>query len=273
MIDDYRVTFLSSVPALWPMAMKMGREPRQRSLRRVHIGSAPLASALWSEVASWTGAETVNCYGTTETANWISGASSVADGIVDGAVGRMWGGIAAVFSEDGQIRPFGTGEILVRTPSLMSGYLHRPDLTRSVMHQGWHRTGDLGTLSESGHIRLTGRLKDEINRAGFKIQPAEIDALLGHHPAIAEACSFAIPDPIAGEIVGAAVTLNSGADETPDTLRSWCRSRLRREAVPERWFIIDSLPRNARGKVSRDAVRRKVLEETSHGRPAGGLAD
>jgi oxalate---CoA ligase len=269
LVDEYRVTFLSSVPALWPMAMKLGSEPKRGTLKRVHIGSAPLAATLWSEVVAWSGAETVNCYGTTETANWISGASSRVDGIGEGTVGRMWGGTAAVLAEDGEIRQSGTGEILLRTPSLMSGYLNRPDLTAAAMHDGWYRTGDRGTVSDDGSIRITGRLKDEINRAGFKIQPAEIDALLGCHPAIAEACVFAIPDPVAGEIVGAAVKLNDGAAETPETLRTWCRSRLRREAVPERWFIVDDLPRNARGKIGRDAVRRNVLEEAAHDAPAG----
>jgi acyl-CoA synthetase (AMP-forming)/AMP-acid ligase II len=273
LIDDYRITFLSSVPTLWPMTMKLSGEPTRRSLRRVHIGSAPLPAGLWSDVASWTGAETVNCYGTTETANWISGASSRVDGIVEGAVGGMWGGTAAVLADDGHIASSGTGEILVRTPSLMSGYLYRSDLTAAAMRAGWLRTGDSGVVSEIGDIRITGRLKDEINRAGFKIQPAEIDALLGRHPAVAEVCAFAIPEPVAGEIVGVAVKLTDGADETPATLRAWCRSRLRHEAVPERWFIVDDLPRNARGKIGRDAVRRKVLEETTHDAPAGGPND
>lgn len=263
LIDDYRITFLSSVPALWPMTIKLNGEPSRRSLQRVHIGSAPLPARLWSDVVSWTGAETFNCYGMTETANWISGASSRVDGIVEGAVGRMWGGTAAVLAEDGQIHQFGVGEILLRTPSLMSGYLHRPELTEAGMHYGWYRTGDRGAVTESGQIRLAGRLKDEINRAGFKIQPAEIDALLGRHPAVAEVCAFAIPDPVAGEIVGAAVKLADGANETPETLRAWCRSQLRREAVPERWFIVDDLPRNARGKIGREAVRRAVLEQAN----------
>ena len=153
--------------------MKLSGTPTRRSLQRVHIGSAPLAATLWSDVATWTGADTVNCYGTTETANWISGGSSRVDGISEGAVGRMWGGTASVLTEDGQILPSGDGEILVRTPSLMSGYLHRSDLTTAAMRDGWYRTGDRGAVTEDGFIRITGRLKDEINRAGFKIQPAE----------------------------------------------------------------------------------------------------
>jgi acyl-CoA synthetase (AMP-forming)/AMP-acid ligase II len=272
-VDDYRITFLSSVPALWAMAMKFNAEPSRRSLLRVHVGSAPLSPALWSEIVSWSGADVINCYGMTETANWISGASSRADGIADGAVGRMWGGSAAVLDDDGQIRQTGIGEVLVQTPSLMSGYLRRPGLTASAMHEGWYRTGDRGIVSDSGHIRLVGRLKDEINRAGFKIQPAEIDALLIHHPAVAEACAFAIPDPVAGEVVAAAVKLNADTRETPETLRAWCRARLRREAVPERWFIVDDIPRNARGKVGREAVRRSILKDASHGAEAGRAAD
>lgn len=168
-VQDYRITFLSSVPALWPMAMKFSAEPSRRSLLRVHVGSAPLSPALWSEIVSWSGADVINCYGMTETANWISGASSQVDGIADGAVGRMWGGTVAVLDDDGRIWHAGAGEILVQTPSLMSGYLHRPDLTASAMHEGWYRTGDQGVVSDSGNIHLIGRLKDEINRAGFKI--------------------------------------------------------------------------------------------------------
>jgi thioesterase domain-containing protein/acyl carrier protein len=127
------------------------------------------------------------------------------------------------------------------------------------MIDGWFRTGDSGTVDELGRICVTGRLKDEINRAGFKVQPAEIDMLLETHPAIAETCVFAVPDPISGESVGAAIRLTSGANLDIGSLRAWCRERLRREAVPDRWFIVDDIPRNARGKVNRDALRRTLL--------------
>ena len=77
----------------------------------------------------------------------------------------------------------------------MSGYLGRPDLTAAVVGGGWLHTGDRGTVDEVGRVRLTGRIKDEINRGDLKIQPAEIDMLLETHPAVTEACVFAIPDP------------------------------------------------------------------------------
>lgn len=157
----------------------------------------------------------------------------------------------------------GVGEIAVQSPSLMTGYLHRPDLTAAVLIAGWYRTGDLGEIDADGNIRLTGRAKDEINRAGFKVQPAEIDMLLERHPSIAEACTFAIPDPVSGEIVAVAVRLAPGSSETEQSLRAWCLERLRREAAPERWFFVDDIPKTSRGKVSRDTVRNSLLPDAS----------
>ena len=261
-IDKHGISFLTSVPALWNIVKRCSEPPARNSLVRVHVGSAPLSAKLWSEIAAWSGAEVVNCYGMTETANWIAGASSRTDGVADGLVGKTWGGVAAVMDDSGAIHRTGVGEIVVQSPCLLSGYLNRPDLTAAAMPRGWFRTGDRGTVDELGRIRLTGRIKDEINRAGFKVQPAEIDLLLETHPAVAEACVFAIPDPISGEVVGAAVRLVQGATADISSLQAWCRERLRRDAVPERWFVVASIPRNARGKVNREAVRRKLVEVT-----------
>jgi oxalate---CoA ligase len=262
LIDMHRISFMSSVPALWRGVTRLSRSPLGNSLCRVHVGSAPLSVRLWSEIAAWSRAEVVNCYGMTETANWIAGASSRSDGIADGLVGKPWGGLASVVNDDGRMQAIGTGEIAIKSPTLMSGYLKREDLTTAATINGWLRTGDRGKIDELGHIWLAGRIKDEINRAGFKVQPAEIDSLLETYPGIAEACVFAVPDPISGESVGAAIRFTAGADPSIGRLRSWCCERLRRRAVPDRWFIVDHIPRNARGKVNRDAVARILVGAT-----------
>jgi acyl-CoA synthetase (AMP-forming)/AMP-acid ligase II len=202
----------------------------------------------------------LNCYGITETANWVGGARA-SEGIAQGLVGKPWGGEAAICDESGIIRASGEGEIVLRSPALMSGYLARPDLSASAIRNGWYHTGDRGRVDQSGRIWLAGRIKEEINRAGFKVQPAEIDRLLEQHPAVAEACAFAQPDPVAGETVGVAVCLLPGASETAESLRAWCRARIRREAVPEHWHFLHEIPRNARGKLNRDAVQRLIAED------------
>jgi acyl-CoA synthetase (AMP-forming)/AMP-acid ligase II/thioesterase domain-containing protein len=261
-VDEHNISFMSSVPTLWHVATIHSRPPLGGSLARVHVGSAPLSAALWSRVATWSRAEVVNCYGITETANWIAGASSRADGIAQGLVGKMWGGTAAVMDDSGSIGAAGDGEIVVRSPSLMAGYLDRPELTAEAVSQGWFRTGDRGSVDDRGCIWLTGRIRDEINRSGFKVQPAEIDAVLESHPAIAEACVFGIPDSMSGEAVAAAIRLASGATASAESLQAWCRERMRRDAVPEHWFFVADIPRTPRGKISRDGVCRMLAKDT-----------
>ena len=251
------ITFMSSVPSFWKVALKAGKPPSRRTLARVQIGSAPLAAGLWRQVMDWTGTDdVVNMYGITETCNWIGGASARDFAPEDGLIGRLWGGSALLGLPDGRAVAAGEGEILVQTPSLMTGYLGRPDLTAQVLRAGWFHTGDIGTLDAAGVLRLTGRQKHEINRGGIKVHPEEIDLLLERHAAVAEACTFGIPDDISGEIVGIAVRLaDGGAAVAADDLRAWCRERLKRESVPERWFVVPEIPKTDRGKINRDRVR------------------
>jgi acyl-CoA synthetase (AMP-forming)/AMP-acid ligase II len=196
-----------------------------------------------------------------ETANWFSGASS-ADGIGDGRVGEPWGGRAGIVGADGIISAEGEGEIVVQTPALMSAYLDRQELTEAAIRDGWFRTGDTGRIDRRGEIILTGRIKEEINRGGIKVQPADVDRVLGAHPDVAEACAFALPDPASGEMVGVAVRMAEGKVMDALALRAWCMDRLRREAVPERFFAVGTMVVSGRGKVSRDAVRRAVTGDT-----------
>ncbi len=260
-VDQYRIGFLSSVPAFWRIALKFSSAPTQATLLRVHMGSAPLPPELWANVADWSGADVINCYGVTELANWVAGASSRTNGIGEGRVGRPWGGQVRIKDSAGNVRDTGDGELLVKSPSVMSGYLHRPDLTAAALIDGWYHTGDTGHIAEDGVITLTGRIKDEINRAGFKVQPLEIEILLESHSAVSEACVFGIEDEVSGEIVAAAVCPKTGRNISIGDLQKWCATRMRREAVPERWFVLDTLPRSDRGKLSRDDVR-KMLPQT-----------
>ena len=253
-IDEHAITFLSSVPSLWKIAAKASPPPAGGSLRRVHIGSAPLSALVWRNVARWAGeAEVVNMYGITETANWIAGASSRGIEPADGLVGRMWGGSARTMAAASE-EESDEGELSVRTPSLMSGYFQRPDLTQTVIRQGWFHTGDIGRIDAQGMIHLTGRAKLEINRAGTKVHPEEVELVLESLDSVGEACVFGVPDEVSGEIVAAAVRLLPGAREDGAGLRARLSARMRRECIPERWFFVDEIPRNDRGKVDRRAM-------------------
>jgi acyl-CoA synthetase (AMP-forming)/AMP-acid ligase II len=142
----------------------------------------------------------------------------------------------------------------------MQGYFGQPDLTAQVLTGGWFATGDSGEIDEEGRIRIVGRLKHEINRAGVKIPAEEIDLLLERHPQVREACSFALADPVVGELVAVAVVAADPAPIDVNALKDWCARHIRREAVPARIFMLDELPRTDRGKLNRDRVRAACLQ-------------
>jgi acyl-CoA synthetase (AMP-forming)/AMP-acid ligase II len=264
LIDEHGITFMSSVPTLWKRILGTSAAPESGSLARVHVGSAPLSTTLWEGISAWAGTRNVvNMYGITETANWIAGAALTDSGATDGAVGRMWGGAAAVRSDDGEIHAVGDGELVVQAPSLMKGYFRLPEQTADVLADGWFRTGDIGHIDAAGSIRLTGRQKYEINRGGLKVHPEDIDLLLERHPTVGEACAFAIPDEIEGEAVGVAVTPVAGVEVDTRALRRWCAERLAREKVPTRWFVVTEIPKTDRGKINRDVVAAHCLQETA----------
>jgi len=261
-IDEFDIRFLSSVPSFWKLVTRFSKPPANGTLKRVHVGSAPLSTDLWQAIAEWAGTRQVfNMYGITETANWIGGTSLDQSKQQDGQIGEVWGGSALVKnSKTGKISATGTGELLIQSPSLMTGYYQQPDLTAQVLKDGWFHTGDIGVIDKEGSIQITGRQKSEINRAGIKISPEEIDLLLERHPDIQEVCVFGLPDPISGESVAAACVLKEQTERTPKDLRNWLKGYIRREAIPEHWFFLAEIPKTDRGKINRNIVRDVCLE-------------
>ncbi len=261
LVDEHKITFMSSVPSFWKMVCKLSNSPQKDSLKRVHVGSAPLSTDLWQAIADWSGTEQVfNMYGITETANWIGGTSLKDGRSMDGRIGSVWGGTAMIRQENGTLGSSGKGELLIQTPSLMCGYYKQPELTAEVLQNGWFHTGDIGIIEEDREIRITGRSKSEINRAGMKILPEEIDLLLERHDEVQEVCVFGMPDPVSGEKVAAACVLKEGSSLTQGDLSTWMQPLIRREAIPESWFFVPEIPKTDRGKINRDQVRDACLK-------------
>ena len=258
-LDRERITFMSSVPSFWKIAMRMSGGPKN-PLARVHVGSAPLSMELWTEISRWVGTRRVfNMYGMTETANWIGGAPLDDPRAGDGLVGHAWGGTFAVLGEDGKVSTRGAGEVVLNAPSIMLGFHGMAEKTAEAFHGSWFRTGDIGEIDAEGRLFLVGRIKNEINRGGIKVPAEEIDMLLERHPEIAEACAFGLPDPVSGECVAAAIVMRPGSSDSDDLIKEWCRVHIRAEAVPSQLFRLTEIPRNERGKVVRSVVREIAL--------------
>lgn len=261
LVDEHAITFLSSVPSFWRLALRVGRPPVGGSLEQVFCGSAPLSAALWEQIADWTGARVRNAYGITETASWVAG--TTVDGVApeDGLVGVPWGADVAIMADaaaapgGGEERPAGEeGLVWLRTPALMRGYLDRPDLTDAVVSQGWFSTGDVGVVDERGLLLLRGRLREEINKGGLKVYPGDVDGVVEQFAGVVDACAFAVDDPLLGQDVAVAVVVDGPPDGTLAALRAWLPERLARHQLPVRWYVLDEIPRTSRGKVNRADV-------------------
>ncbi len=255
-IDDHEISFMSSVPSFWKLATKLSKPPVRNSLKRVHVGSAPLSIDDGERIIEWCGTnQFFNMFGMTEAANWISGGQFDPSAPSGGFVGKPWGGSLGILNEDGTVSPQGRGEVVIQSPSMMDQYLGDEEATDAAFVAGWFRTGDIGDLNPATGLTLVGRQKWEINRGGIKVQAEEVDQLLEGHSDVLEACAFAVPDRVAGEAVAAAVQLHGGAGVSLEDIREWCRHRARPDAVPI-WIVeLDELAKNSRGKLDRLVIR------------------
>lgn len=159
-----------------------------------------------------------------------------------------------IIDEAGEIVPLGVpGEYCSRGPGVMLGYWNQPEATASSIRDGWMHSGDLATMDERGRVRIVGRIKDMIIRGGENIYPAEVEAFLSTHPAIADAAVFGIADEKFGEQVCAWVRTRTPIDA--DEIIAFCKGAISHQKVPARIRIVDEFPMTVTGKIQKFAMR------------------
>lgn len=242
---ESHATWYSAVPTIHQVLLRRADEDDApcQSFRFIRSSSAALAPAMQRQLEERFGAPVLQAYGMTEASHQIA-SNPLPPG--EGAAGSVGHGTGV------EITIGDAGEVLIRGPNVTAGYLRNPEANAAAFVDGWFRTGDQGIRDERGRLRLTGRLKELINCGGEKISPLEVDAVLLHHPAVAEAVCFGAPDAKYGEVVHAAVVLKATCDA--ETLRAFCREHLAEFKVPVRIHITDHVPRTATGKVQRRHV-------------------
>jgi len=261
-VEMARPTFFSAVPTIYALLTSQpGAQPDTRSLRFVICGAAPMPRPLIGEFEERFGVPVVEGYGLSEctvvcTLNPVHGVRKA------GSVGLAMPGIdVEVVDETHQSLPAGqAGEVVVRGPNVMRGYLGRPEESAQVLRGGWLHTGDVGRFDDDGYLTLVDRVKDLIIRGGENIYPKEIEDILYAHPAVLEAAVVGQPDPVFGEQPVAFVTLRPGFDTAPEELIEHCRQSLARYKVPRRLHIEDTLPKNAVGKVAKPVLRERLKD-------------
>ncbi len=265
-IEREKVTFTTAAAVFLHDLVGVYREGRFTDHRITYFmsGGAATPPALIREanelgVMAWRG------YGMTETGGgvcWGSPHESIE--VKAESDGRVIPGteIQAVDPDRNPLPPGGEGEIRVRSPQSMMGYTVEELTTAQLDEAGWTYTGDVGTVSATGIVRITGRIKDIINRAGEKFSTRDIEELILSHPSIASVAVVGLPDPRLGETVGAFITLAPGAEWDGGTavVEYLKDRRLTLQKIPTSWTVLDTLPFTASGK-----VQKHVLVDLSRG--------
>ncbi len=244
------VASLWTVPAVIRLLVAQSRPcPAGLRLRVVRTGAAPLASDVERAVGERYGARIVQKYASTEGGAMIG---TPRDGAPAGSIGAPYPGVRArLVDEAGTDVPEGaTGELIVRSPGVMIGYLDAPEATAQALRDGWLWTGDLARRDADGFYFLEGRRALRINVGGHKVAPEEVEAVLLQHPGVREVVVLAMPNAARGEVVRA-VIVPAGEAPPISALRQFCRERLTGYKVPRQWEFRDDLPRSPLGKVLR----------------------
>ena len=249
-------TILAGVPSMFRTLLAQPDIDAPK-LRAMWTGGEVLAPALAHTLARFVPAAIRDLYGLTETGScdFHLGPADQPNGF--GTIGHPTGGVAFRIALD--------GELQIRTPFGMLGYLDNPVLTEASFADGFFRTGDLARLTADGTVALVGRAKDVISRGGNKIAPLEIDNLLVEHPGIAAALCAGVADARLGEVIHAVVVPRAGAELDAATLRHWLLGRTERFKVPDVFHFRDTLPSGSSGKADRKAVAQLAARLTASG--------
>ncbi|NMN93909.1 class I adenylate-forming enzyme family protein [Antrihabitans stalactiti] len=257
-IESVRPTFFSAVPTIYSMLAALPDEvkPDTSSVRFAVCGAAPASAELLARFENRYGFPLLEGYGLSEgtcgsTINPVSGVRKA------GTVGIPFPGQELrILDPDGnEVAQGENGDVVVRGPNVMRGYLGRADDTAAVIVNGWLRTGDVGHLDADGYLSLVGRSKEMIIRGGENIYPKEIEDVLAGEPAVLEAAVIGVPDPTWGEIVVAYVQPRPGSTIDLQQLEERCATHLSKYKRPKTIHVLDALPKNAVGKIDKKALR------------------
>lgn len=261
-IEQYRISSAFLTP---PVLGDLVREPavehaNLRSLRSVLCAAAPLGAEVEARAAERLGCVVRQGYGMTEASGPVSTMLIGTEVQRRGSVGQLVPNTTCQVVDLGTRRPLGPderGELLVRGPQVMRGYLRQPEATAgSLSTDGWLRTGDVGYADAAGFLYVVDRVKEIIKYKAYQVAPAELEAILLGHPAVADAAVVPSPDPEAGEVPKAYVVRREGVPVTADELLRHVSERVAAYKRIRRFEFTDTIPRSASGKI----LRRVLVE-------------
>jgi acyl-CoA synthetase (AMP-forming)/AMP-acid ligase II len=205
------------------------------------------------------GCPVIEAYGMTEAAHQMT-SNPLGEGLQKaGYVGIVTSPDVCILDQQANRLPAGsTGEVCIRGDNVTPGYENNPKANEESFTNGWFRTGDEGVFDSDGYLKITGRLKEIINRGGEKISPLEVDNVLMEHPDVQQVVTFAVADKMLGEEIGAAIVLRDGAKIDEAGLRAFAETHLAKFKVPKYMRFLDEIPKGATGKLQRIGLAAKL---------------
>jgi acyl-CoA synthetase (AMP-forming)/AMP-acid ligase II len=262
-LDEAKPSWYTAVPtmhqAILARAERNADSVAQAKLRFIRSSSSSLPPQVMAELERVFSCPVIEAYGMTEAAHQMASNPLPPLQRVAGSVGLAAGPEVAIMNNEGKLLRAGeTGEIVIRGPNVTTGYENNPKANVEAFAHGWFHTGDQGTMDAQGYVRITGRLKEIINRGGEKISPREVDEVLMDHPAVQQVVTFAMPHDKLGEEVAAAVVLREGQTASERELRDFVAERLAGFKVPRKLVFLEEIPKGATGKLQRIGLAEKL---------------
>ena len=264
LIQEYQVTVIAVVPTILAVILAHPTldEYDLSSLKEVIVGAAPLPVEIARAFSEKYDCRIREIYGQTE-GTGLGSVNYRTDPYKPGSAGKAYPNheLMIVDDEDRPLPPGQKGEICVRGPAVMKGYLNRPRETAETLRNGWLHSGDVGYLDEEGFLYVCDRLKDMIIRGGENIYPAELEGIIHEITGVAEAAVIGLPDPVFGESVAAYVVPMPGQVLEEKTVIDYVKTKTAPFKAPAKVTFVQALPKSAVGKILKRELRKMAAQE------------
>ena len=254
-----KITWYSGVPtmhqAILLRAEKNLELAKNLNLRLIRSSSASLPPAVFEKLNNVFGCSVIEAYGMTEATHQMTSNPLPPKKQKPGFVGIPAGPEVCIMDEKDKILDQGeTGEVCIKGDNVTLGYDNNPEANKNSFTNGWFRTGDQGYFDQNGYLKISGRLKEIINKGGEKISPLEVDNVLMDHPLIEQAVCFGYEDKMLGEDIAAAIIVKEGKNCSETDVKTYAQEKLAKFKIPKKIFFVNEIPKGATGKLQRNVL-------------------
>ena len=260
--ETQNITWYSGVPtmhqAILLRAQKNSDKAKKLNLRFIRSSSASLPPAIFEQLNNIFETPVIEAYGMTEATHQMASNPLPPAIQKPGLVGMPAGPEICIMNDKNEKLPQGEiGEICIKGDNVTNGYENNPEANKQSFVNDWFRTGDEGFFDEDGYLKISGRLKEIINKGGEKISPLEVDNILMDFPLVDQALCFGYKDKMLGEDIAVAIKLKENKSCTEDDIKSYANEKLAKFKIPKKIFIVEDIPKGATGKLQRIGLAKK----------------